>query len=174
MEVHDWMEQCRNLHITVGDVRNLNVGDELTVVMWDGNYEEYKMWDIPENENRNAEDMFSENKAKLIYKSDSPPTWDIEYIWEETIEHPVHVNVEHLRTTWTWCALESDGYIHITNECINADETLANNYPDYRPTHIHWDDFDDNIRAGWRGPMMKWEHLADTPAVYWNRAAINR
>lgn len=45
MEIYEFIENCKDKHLTLGDVEKLNVGDALDVVIWDRNFEEYWIWD---------------------------------------------------------------------------------------------------------------------------------
>ena len=98
---------------------------------------------------------------KFHYKGNY--TWDIQASWG-TYEHSFHLNVEHLNTNWTWVAIDpEDGKVHITDNIFDEGKEHNN----WKPIHIHFDEFPKNTRVGWRGPVMLWEKVKNMPQIFW-------
>jgi len=164
LEMYHFVHATKDQHLTLADIKHLNVGDALDVVIWDGNWEEYWAWEKAENlKPYSPEEFFTKNRHKLVYRGNL--TWDIHFRFGEVIEHPVHLNTEHLQTYCRWCAVdEKDGKIHITSEYLPRGQDKIPIC--WRAKHIHWTKFPETTRVGWRGPIMLWEKLKNCPQVY--------
>lgn len=162
LEMYHFVHDTKDKHLTLADIKKLQVGEKLDVVIWDGNWEEY--WSSAENlKPYSAEEFFKFNRHQLTYKGDMK--WDIHFNFGETFEHPVHLNTDHLQTFSRWCKVdEKDGKIHITSEYLP--QGMSEIPSIWKPKHIHWTEFPDTTRVGWRGPIMLWSKLKDCPSVY--------
>ena len=163
MQMYKFINNCQADHLTIADVKKLQPGDTLDVVIWDRNFEESWIWDNAENlKHYDPEIFFKNNRHQLTYCGDMD--WKIKFNFGETIYHTIHLNVSHLDTYWTWVAIdEKDGYIHITDESVRNGHKIPEHW---KPKHIHWSEFPETTRAGWRGPIMLWSKLKDMPQVY--------
>lgn len=103
---------------------------------------------------------------QIKYKGNNE--WDLKS-FEGIFEHPVHLDVSSLNTFWTWYNINNEGYIDINYEMIKEDEEIPKNW---KPKYIHWTNFDENTRIGWRGPIMLWEKLFDLPMVHYDPTNI--
>lgn len=157
-EMYQFIKDSCQQHLTIEDVMKLEVGDELDVVIWDGNFEEYWIWTNAESSVAyNPEEFFRCNHHQLTYLGDM--TWDIHFSFGETTTHPIHLDVSQLETNYTWYPIdETDGKIHITNEIVNEGEEKPSHW---KPKHLHWTEFPKTTRVGWRGPIMLWDKLTD-------------
>ncbi len=165
LEMYDFIEQCKPYHLTIEDVLNLSVGQQLDVVIWDRNFEEYGIWErATSNKICRPEELFQHNRWTIVYKSNMEWTIISEGGGGESFDHPVHLNVQHLNTYMTWVGLENDGMVNIDHEIIKKGNRIPKGWTE---THIHWKDFPKTTRAGWRGPIMLWEKLAKLPKVYY-------
>ncbi len=109
--------------------------------------------------------FFAKNRHQITYKGNM--IWDISFFFGETIRHPVHLDTSNLQTYQKWCAIdENDGKIHITTEIIDIDEEIPS---EWKPKHIHWTEFPEDTRVGWRGPIMLWSELENLPQVYYKK-----
>ncbi len=122
-EMYGFINNCKPDHLTITDVKKMKVGDQIDVVIWDRNFEEYWIWENAENEKSyDPQVFFAENRHTITYKGNM--TWDID-LWEEVITHPIHLNTEHLQTHWTWYGIDKkDGEVHITNEILKGYEDI--------------------------------------------------
>jgi len=146
LEMYDFIRNTKPDHLTILDLKKINIGDELDVVIWDGHFEEYWIWNNAENmKPYHPHDFFEKNHCKLIYKGNL--TWDL-HIDREIFEHPIHLDLSYLKTSRKWYEINNDGYINI------------NKIPK------HWTEFPDTTRIGWRGPIMLWDKLINYPNVY--------
>ena len=165
MEVYGWIRDYRLYHLTIGDILKCSVGDELDVVIFDRNFEESGIWDkLHPDVEYDPTEFFKYNHHKLKYNGDMK--WDIIFNWGKTFEHPIHLNVEHLATRWTWVVLGEDGFVDIAERLPDDDKKTDNIRKSVR---LHWNGFPSRTRIGWRGPIMLWEDLKNKRKVYYKK-----
>lgn len=166
VEMYTYIRDSSEDHLRLSDVKNMKINDTIDVVIWDRNFEEHWIWDEAISEKLyDAETFFAYNRHQLTYLGNM--TWTINYPWGGKIDHPIHLDVSSLETYWKWCLIdETDGYIHITYEIVKKGEKIPENW---KPKHIHWTDFADTTRVGWRGPIMLWSKLANAPKIYYKK-----
>ena len=93
IEMYDYIKMTKPLHLTLGDVRELKVGDKIDVICWDRNWEEYWIWDNAEKDKPyDPREFFKGSKQILEYKGGC--TWDINFSFGEMIVHPFHVSLD--------------------------------------------------------------------------------
>jgi len=157
-EMYDWIKKTKPYHLILGEVLKLEIGDIVEVAMFDSNFEEYDIWNnIKPGEILPAPMFFKHNKSTLIYKGNL--VWDIEYDFGETIEHPVHICTEGINSK-SYFTKSENGNIKIKSEAFTNGEK--------KYQIINCKNLSSQTRVGWRGPMIKWEHLSHLPPVYWN------
>jgi len=166
MDVYDFIKLSKPYHLKINDIKKLRPGDELDVVIWDRNFEEYHIWENCKSEKLyDSKEFFKENRHKITYQGYIK--WDIHFPYGETIQHPVHLNTSGLETNWEWYAIsQQDGYVNITNEILKSGEIIPKHWKSKR---IHWTEFPETTRVGWRGPIMLWEDLDKMPNVYYKK-----
>ena len=158
----------REHHLTIKDLKNLNPGDELDVLIWDGNYEEYWIWDNAESEKPyDPREFYKSNRCKITYLHNLK--WNIDIPNVGVIEHPIHLNLKPFikETFCTWDSIEDDGKIHITSEYLPRG--MDGIPKEWKAKHINWTDFPEETRIGWRGPIMLWEKLDSMPKVHYKQ-----
>lgn len=161
MEIYEFIENCKDKHLTLGDLEKLKFGDTLDVVIWDRNFEECWIWDGAErNVKYDPKYFFRENHHTIKYLGDY--MWDINFNFGGTYSHPVHLDVSSMDTNWKWYALENNE-IKITYEVLNKGEKIPKGK---KAPYKHITEFDKNTRVGWRGPIMLWDELDNLPNVY--------
>lgn len=162
VDMYKFIKKTSHLHLTLEDVYNLKPGDELDVVIWDRNWEENWVWgEANHNEVYSPEDFFLVNRRKVIYRGNMK--WDIKFGHGTELMN-IHVNTENLpsgKTKWTWLILDDGGEIHVTEELDWENGTL-NQLEEEEQLHFHHTHFDPTTRVGWRGPIMKWEHVVNS------------
>lgn len=68
--MYQFIKNCSSYSLTVGDIKKLNVGDSLDVIIWDPNFEENHIWDNCEsNKGYDAKEFFQDSHCKLTVKS---------------------------------------------------------------------------------------------------------
>ena len=168
-ENYDFIELSRPSHLTIADVEKLSPGDELDVVIWDGNFEEYWIWDKSEpNRHYDPEEFYRANHHRLVYLGNL--TWTL-YIDGEIVDHPIHLNTEDLLTTRSWVAVEG-GEINIRDEYLPRDWKEIPSH--WKPIKKRWEEFPKTTRAGWRGPIMLWKDLSKYGQVFYDPKAIGK
>lgn len=163
-EMYHFIDDTRPHHLTIADIKAMKAGDTLDVVIWDGNWEEYWAWaNAVDMQPYPATEFFIHNRHKITYLGDMK--WSIHFNFGETYDYPIHLNTENLEKTFCeWCDIESDGKIHITSEYLPRGKSQI---PDgWDSIHMHWLEFPDSTRVGWRGPIMLWDKLIGMPQVY--------
>lgn len=162
LEMYDFIKQCKNKHLTLGDIKKMKVNDIIDVVIWDRNFEEYWIWENAKNKQLyNAETFFEENHHQIKYKGNME--WEIIFNFGETYTHKIHLDVSNLNTYWKWYGLSDDNKIHITQEILKDNQKIPKHW---KKKHAHYSEFSDNTRVGWRGPIMLWDKLKKMPQVY--------
>lgn len=163
LKLNRWVDYYEQLHLTKSDIIHLGRGGNLEVVVFDRNFtEECRIYeDFTENEPYSPEQMFANCRCLLTLISTNPYKWDMQYI-DNTFEHYVEMDISTMGTAWSWYPLDND------NE-IKLETTIQNWYITDLPEPIikHWNDFNTDTRVGWRGPIMRWNDLADLRHVYW-------
>jgi hypothetical protein len=156
MEMYKFIKESSSEHLTIADVKKLKPGDKLDVVIWDRNFEEHWIWDEAESEKLyNAEKFFKYNRANITYLGHM--RWELHLNYGD-FKHPIHLDISNLETKRTWVTIdEKDGCVHLTNEIVKQGCV---------PTHLHWSEFHETTRVGWRGPIMLWDKLKDMSQVY--------
>ena len=158
----------RPYHLTIADIKKLKLGDELDVVIWDGNFEESdNIWGVVSTGTYDSWELFKGNRHKITHKEAPHGLGELEihFGWGETILHYIDLNVTDFikETYWTWAPVHEDGSIHITDEYLPRGRDKI---PEgWKAKHINWTEFPETTRAGWRGPIMLWENLKKLPQV---------
>jgi hypothetical protein len=167
MEMNAFIENCKQYHLTIKDIKEMNIGDTFDVIIWDGNYDEYWIWtNAIDKKLYDPEIFYEQNKHTITYLGNMK--WNIHFNFGEIIEHPVHLDTRELKDTYAkWAAIEDDGSIHITSEYLPQGVDMI---PDgWKAKHIHWTEFPETTRVGWRGYVMKWNDIKDMPQVYYDK-----
>lgn len=108
----------------------------------------------------NPKDFFVCNHHSIKYLGDYK--WDINFEFDETFIHPIHLDVSSMDTNWTWLPLENNE-IKIFHEILKIDEELP---PNKKAPQKHITKFDKSTRVGRRCPIMLWSELDNLPDVY--------
>jgi hypothetical protein len=147
IEMYTFINNCKSQHLTIADVKLLNIGDRLDVVIWDRNFEESWIWTNADNEVAFPPDIFFlSNRHTLTYIGNM--TWNIHYPFGLNVIHNIELDVSKLDNIMKWYPISDDGNIKFLR------------------VFKHWTDFPDNTRVGWRGPIMLWDKLLTMPNVY--------
>jgi hypothetical protein len=161
LEMYKWIKYYKPKHLTVHDLKTWKTNQTKKVLVLDRNFEEYHIWnDLEENKSYSPEQFFKKNICKI--KNNGDLTWDIIDSSGDKNCYNVEINVKVLGSNLDWCPvfrsnpnLASDGdYVTIYNKKGNKHK-------------IYWDELASNVRIGWRGPMILWEHVKNNPKVYW-------
>lgn len=158
MDVDKFIKSCKSAHLTLGDVKKLNVGDQLDVVIWDRNFEDYWIYGQAEKgRNYNPQDFFKYNHCKIIYQGNME--WDIDFSFA-VYRHCIELDTSSLNIRWGWMPIEN-GNIETDEWIPSGNETI-----DSKDKDLHWTTFPDTTRVGWRGPIMLWDKLKNMSQVY--------
>lgn len=139
-EMYALINELRPRHLTIGDLKKLDVGDELDVVMWDYNFEEKSIWSNPSDTPYPAEEFFSANRVKVKWCGNSK--WEIMFYEDLRVIHDIEIAL----SDYIWTSLYS-----------NLDPNFV------------LEDLPDDIRVGWRGPMMLWKNLKNVGQIFYER-----
>lgn len=156
LQMYAFIEKTKPYHLTIRDLKNMKPGDKLDVVMWDANFEEYWIWDnATPMKPYDPKDFFAANRATITVSAERPHPNMIAFNVNGEDGH-VFIDMSALDTNWDWVAPDKDGKIHITTEELCEGDEIPS---DWKSKHIHWTQFSENTRVGWRGPMMLWSRL---------------
>ena len=167
LEMYNFMEKTRYMHLTLGDLKGLCAGETIDVLSWDGNWEEYWIWENAKNEHPyDPHVFFKQNRCKITNHGNGK--WDITFSWGQTVEHPVHLDISELDFI---SERHKKGYFyHLdNNSCLNNNKhkkEFGYVHVDKQNFKKHWLEFPDEYRVGFRGPMMLWSDLDKCPKVY--------
>lgn len=106
--------------------------------------------------------FFKHNRHKIRYNGNF--TWEIIYNWGDIFCHNVELDITKLNTCCMWYQLKGD-YIIIDTKKNNDGQTII--LPKNEHQYIHWTDFNNNTRIGWRGPIMLWKDVKNGMEVYY-------
>jgi hypothetical protein len=167
MEMYAWIDQHKPKHLTIRDLKKWAVGETKDVIIFDRNFEEYSIWNnFKKNKEYNPTHFFEDNQCKITYNGNL--TWDIHYPFGGTACHNIELDIEKLNTGWHWSPL--------CEEYMILDTTTKNHritkLPPKDQQKIHWSQFDDDTRIGWRGPIMLWKDVEDDIKIYWTSNVI--
>ena len=162
MDLYEFIRITKPNHLTLGDVLKWRVGHVEDVVLWCEDFEDLWISDYAiKDKYYHPEDFFAANRCKLVYQGNMK--WDIIFCTGLIIEHHVHLNTSALNTSVKWCAVNSDGYIHIDQDIT---PTCGHLSPNRKIIDMHWREFPTHTRIGWRGPIMSWKYLKDYSHVF--------
>jgi hypothetical protein len=150
MDVRDFIDSCIEDHLTLGDVKTLDVGTQLDVVVWDRNFEDGWIYTMSERgKPYSPEEFFASNRRTLTIVSHHM-AWDIEFP-SGTHQHHIEICIDDEGNKWR--PITCDGSVR------NADYGTEDEH------NGKWEDWEDHVRVGWRGPMMLWSKLEGMPEV---------
>lgn len=153
LEMYDFIKNCKDKHLTLGDIRKMSPGETIDVVIWDTHFEEHDIWDnMEEDKSYDAQEFFKSNRNQITYLDNYE--WNIHFNYGETLKHPVHVIFE-----------ENNCWREIINNTVRSFNFEYNSTVSLTPI----DTFPDCTRVGWRGPIMLWDKLDNLPQVYLRR-----
>ncbi len=144
--MNDWIRNRKDLHVKVGDLDNWPVGETRTVVIFDGNFQEYGLWDNYDKfKTYKPSELFQYNKHEMKYLGNmrwkfgtlefSQASKDIEFY-------------DHVCNRRCWRTLRGmDKHDIIYNSSLNGKDILK------------YEDLDKNIPIGWRGYAMFWSDV---------------
>lgn len=148
LEMYDFIKKCEPNYLKVKDIKKLKIGDELDVVIWDTNFEEYYIWKkCEQNKKYDSQLFFKENRCKLIYCENYK--WKILDSDNNINLHPLHANYKS-----KWCIIGDKKEKSDLCETCNANK-------------ISFKDLTDDTYIGWRGYIMLWDKLKDIPFVHY-------
>jgi hypothetical protein len=164
MELYDWIENQRDKHLKLEDLSELENGHEIEVLVLDRNFDE-SIWTSKEIDvSYDPEEFFEYNKWKIKYLGDYK--WDLIAPWNETYEHPIHLDITDLGLNYFWSPLDGANGDQII---MKSDSVSGKIVKLDEPIIMHVSDFPDDTRIGWRGPIMKWSDVASGGPVFWNK-----
>ena len=118
MEMYKWIEENKDKHLKIKDVIEWEKDHEEEVVFFDGNFEEYYIWDNLEyDKNYPPSEFFSGNRFKLIYQGDL--RWDV-ILNTEAFNHPVHIGYNkkfRSKDITVWESMIPNGTTDLLNTC---------------------------------------------------------
>jgi hypothetical protein len=164
--MHNFIDNCKDKHLTLIDIIKMLPGEKLDVVIWNKNFEDCGILYLEDDGlPQRPEHFFKYNRHQITCLGNMK--WLIHFNWKESTIHPIHLDVSCLDTDRTWCPIdEKDGEVHIIDKIIRVDSQIL-----YESINVHWTKFPDGTRVGWNGPIMLWDELEDMPSVYFDQFA---
>jgi hypothetical protein len=161
LNMHQFIDYTINDHLTIADIKNMKIGEELDVVIWNENFEEngiinnmeqyleYEPWEF-----------FKWNHHKIIYRGNM--IWIIKFQNGNSLRCPVYLGIWNIDLPLRWYPIRDKCInleYHITPEGITKKKEVI-------PRYINYTRLIGTTRAGWKGPIMLWDKLKKYPLVY--------
>lgn len=132
--MNDWIKNRTDLHLKVKDLDDWSIGTDKSLVVFDGNYEEYGLWcNYNDYMDYKPSELFQYNKQTITYLGNQEWESKTDCIPPKDIQFYVTLNK---KTCWR-----------------NWEEILEDN-PEFK-----YEDLDKNTPIGWRGYCMLWEDI---------------
>lgn len=137
---YEYIEMCKNDHLTIEDLYKYSVGDKLELVIWHANYDLYYSYYLDgAHIAYDATRIFQSSYCQVIFKDNLK--WEISFLYPiPSKTYNLNIELEHcsLDKQSTWIPLKNVLLINTT-------------------------------RIGWNGPCMLWSKLQDYDIpVYYN------
>lgn len=150
--IYTYIEDASHLYLTLADVERLDIGDELDVVIFDRNFEEYDIW---KNKIKGLpyppQDMFRENRHTIRYMG--MYTWEITFPFGVSHVHPIHLDLSYIGH-YKWVPLTDDDNLYIRSNMPGDD------------IEINISEIPKETFVGWRGPIIRWNDLPQGMVVW--------
>lgn len=157
--VHDWVDNAKAQCVTIADIKNLPAGARLQVLVMDRNLTDVTCEGDtnPVNTVVDASTFFRRNTAIYTHEEDLHGTMD--WIWNEEgrvdESTPFEFHIEYLPDLW----------YPLKNGLLPTRDPQEL-FPIPPDVPRDWREFNTDTCIGWRGPMLKWELVAQQPKVY--------
>jgi hypothetical protein len=167
LEIDDWIEETKANHLRIGDISKFKHGEKIKVLVMDRNLYDTLYRINNENQLYKATDFFRESSA--IYEHDCDLKGKIRYKWQSLPEYNNNENDDDINDNKRWYDLKfhieykNGNWYPLENGILPANGEHDTKLLEF---DHKWNDFPDNTRVGWRGPMMLWSNVENAPDVY--------
>ena len=154
INLQDWLNINEQNFLKISDILALGNEETIKVLCIDRNF--YDCISKTPTENAiPAEDFFKDN-YNVEYKQDHDLHGKIKFIGldEEFRPFNFHLNFDNK----SWYPLQDNGIL--PEEDIDGIMDFSNIALDFR-------EYPTDTLIGWRGPMIKWEYVKNSPLIYW-------
>lgn len=178
LEFWDWekMVKRRRAGLTIADILALKPGDRVQVLAMDRNLCDHVYpWrpGEPPGPTLPAKQFFEKKRDGAVYIHEGGLRGRVEWGWDhegERAHEPFQFEIEFKEGNWH--PLDDDGTLPSANEPHmvkgppGEPAMERRHWDELPPTRQHWTEFPKTTRVGWRGPMVRWDALADLPPVF--------
>lgn len=159
MDLYTWIKNQEQEYITVHEVNKWSCGHKEEVVIFDENFESVYLWDnLSKNEKYHIRDVLRYNRSTIEYMGNFQ--WKIKYCGKEEIIVSVHAIFTPDICSEEWAELDEKGCIDIHSSDCEDEECEDENCLQ----KSHFSEYDE-LWAGWKGPMIKWNNISFTTKI---------
>jgi hypothetical protein len=166
LEVDEWEDNAAQYSLTIGDIMNLNKGDQIKILSFNRNYLDTVCGSNEENKTYCPEVFFKKECHTYIHEDGLKGKMFWNYGEDSDFEFEIEYEQNH------WYPLRN-GYLpkedpmlsKVSGNC----KAFCGSFSYSKPKH--WSTFPRSTRIGWRGPIMLWKDVNEQPNVYWSNNA---
>jgi|SRR3989304_4132521 len=163
LTLRQWRKYIKPQCLTINDVKQLNKGDTLYVLVMDRNLTDITNAHNKCEEIKRPKDFFECNVATYVHNKDLQG--DITFHFggfedkkkSRNLTREFEFDIEYDKNCWYPL---TNGYLPV------KDPQGLGKFRYNSPKHYSM--FSPTTRIGWRGPMIEWDKLDILPPVYWN------
>ena len=152
-----WLIIMEDKHITIKDIIKMNIGESKKLLCLDRNF-----YDFINNTNKpiNAKDFFKYNYiVEYTHKNNLKGTLKYLGDWSDNKPQMFNFDLEYIKNHWY--PLNNDGNLPIND--LQGFAKFPWSKDKIKP--VSWKDYSTNTRVGWRGPMILWEDVCNSPKI---------
>ncbi len=172
LSLEKWIKYMKPSYLKIGDIKSLKKGDKLHLLCLDRNV--YDLADSSQNKNsRMAEDFFK-NNYQLIYTHSQDLEGYVEWIGisesdsdSDSDSDNESLNKTNLVTNFTFDLNYMEGCWYPLKNGRLPDRDPQGFATINSETEKLWSNYPDNTFIGWRGPMINFKDLANSPNLYY-------
>lgn len=155
LHIDKWVEYMTDKFITIENISSMKKNDKETFLALDRN-----MYDLC-SDNFNKGEFIASNFFKENYILDYIHNNDLSGIgkWQTIDKNYSLFNFDINYEDHDWYPLDKNGYLP------NKDPQGFFNLTSIKK---YWKDYPKNTLVGWRGQMIKWSDVSDSPKIYYN------
>jgi len=156
LEMDEWVDHIRDQCLTIQDIKELKHNEQIKVLVMDRNLGDVVCEENSSNTLFDPEVFFRYNSA--TYTHCSGLKGSIHYYWneEDYEEKDFEFDLEYQKDMW----------YPLQDGCLPPQDSQG--FSTFKfDTHKPWEEFPPSTRVGFRGPMLLWQKLSQTPKVWW-------
>jgi hypothetical protein len=148
-DCYNWLIKTEKFHLRKNDILNMKEGDKIDILLLDKDVFENIALDIPLYHKYRANVFFKDNKVTFV--KGNKDLEGILYFTSYNLNKRVELHVEYKK--------------NIFHEVVNG-KLKECNCLSHDSNENTFDIEKDNVRVGWKGPMIPWKYINELPHIY--------